>query len=68
MSWNLPPGCTDSDIDEAAPGYEAEPHVECEMCGHEVPKSDLIWLEPLTSMHWDSGVWLCPDCFYEREK
>jgi hypothetical protein len=24
MGWNLPPGCTDADIDRAAPGYDCE--------------------------------------------
>lgn len=28
--WNLPPGCTDRDIDEAARG----PDVQCDNCGH----------------------------------
>ena len=25
MSWNLPPGCTDRDVDMAAGGYDEEP-------------------------------------------
>jgi hypothetical protein len=25
MSWNLPDGCTDADVDRAAPGYYDEP-------------------------------------------
>ena len=28
MSWNLPDGCTDSDVDYAAGGYEHEPEEE----------------------------------------
>ncbi len=30
MSWNLPDGCTDRDIDMAAPGYYDEPEPEDE--------------------------------------
>lgn len=36
MTWNLPPGCTDRDIDEASPGYWDEPEDECEHEDYEV--------------------------------
>lgn len=39
MGWNLPPGCTDRDIDEASPGYWDEPDTDC---WHEDYDADIL--------------------------
>lgn len=32
MGWNLPPGCTDRDVDNAAPGNDMANAVQCDNC------------------------------------
>lgn len=38
--WNLPPGCTDADIDRACPGYYDEPETDTD---EEPQMSDQRW-------------------------
>lgn len=63
MGWNLPPGCTDADIDRACPGYDAhEQWVPCERC-----QGEGSWEEPVPHSKWDlnppySVVVDCPQC------
>lgn len=45
MAWNLPPGCTDADIDRAAPGYDEANAYQCDCCGRMVEKERIgrVW-------------------------
>ncbi len=55
MGWNLPPGCTDKDIDDAAP--QNEPDVEmvrCDGCEDFIPGADAEW--------YKVGRWHLPYC------
>jgi len=42
MSWNLPPGCTDADIDRAANGDGSEG--QCDCCGKIFPIEQLHFI------------------------
>lgn len=48
MSWNLPDGCTDADIDRAAGGYDED---EYELVYEDPEDPDLEELEA----HWDAA-------------
>jgi len=51
--WNLPPGCTQRDIDEAFGDYSV-----CEVCGRECPDGQLGWVR----VRGCAKVWACADC------
>lgn len=58
--WNLPPGCTDKDIDDTAPQEEL---VQCDCCGRMFPEEDAVFIRhdhPNSNVHMDTTA--CPQC------
>ena len=53
IGWNLPPGCTQRDIDEAF-GDDSV----CEVCGHAFPDGQLGWVRVRSC----AKVWACEGC------
>lgn len=60
MSWNLPPGCTDKDVDDAAPHGEA---VQCDNCGRMFDPEDEDCF-----IGWHSSYGDCCQCGECRQK
>lgn len=66
MGWNLPPGCTDRDIDDAAPQNEPEDDPElhqCDCCGKMFAPDDVHFVRfdaPGNSSQSDTTV--CEAC------
>lgn len=52
-SFNLPPGCTEADIDRAMGGNEPR----CFECGEETSSDDLELV-----YYKGSKLWICPNC------
>lgn len=64
MGWNLPPGCTDKDIDDAAPQNEPDEELyQCDCCGEMFPVEELHFIRfdaPGNSSQSDTTI--CENC------
>lgn len=67
MASNLPPGCTNADIDKAAGAYP----LQCKECGCTVMAYDLdenglceecAKLSPCCGVEFDEDIRICPQC------
>ena len=54
--FNLPPGCTDADIDRAMGANDPR----CSACGRETSGDDME-----SVLHKGRWLWFCPECYYE---
>jgi len=60
--WNLPPGCTDADIDRAANGDESDA-VQCDCCG-KMFRPDEITFVPFPNAA-GCDTYICERCLEE---
>lgn len=58
MSGWLPPGCTDKDIDDAAPQDEEPETEECEVCHKQQPADEVNDEYDL----FGNCTWVCLEC------
>jgi hypothetical protein len=64
--WNLPPGCTDADIDRAAPGGDDPRQYECDCCGK--PSRTLHRILPGPNSNAPCETFACPECCGREEE
>jgi hypothetical protein len=67
MGWNLPPGCTDKDIDDAANGPGDT--YQCDCCGKMWPADEMVMVRAGAlgnSAGCDTVI--CPECRGEDEE